>query len=165
VEDAAQTRQSRRQRIKTSKAMELENQRKQDGNPVRSGPFAWQNQRSNEAWDQGENYESATGSGLEVAIPDAPRPIRIQNRPRTPPRRRAVTFKGWKGASDKKTLASIFGALEDLKAGNTKLREDYTEIKAGNAELIASNAEIIASAGELMKELAEIKAQLAETKA
>lgn len=122
--------------------------------------------KANEAWNQGEDYESETGSGLEVAIPDAPRPIRIQNRPRTPPRRKTAAPKGRKGASDKKdTLASILGALEDLKADNTKLKADYAELKTGNAELLASNAEIQTGAGKLMKELAEVKAQLAETNA
>ena len=39
AEDGSQARQSRRQRIKTSKAVELENSRKQHGNPVVTDPF------------------------------------------------------------------------------------------------------------------------------
>ncbi len=70
-------RQSRRKRIKINKAVELENLRKQHGNPVVTDPFAWNSQKSNKTWDRGENYDSETGSGLEMTIPDAPRPSRV----------------------------------------------------------------------------------------
>lgn len=124
VEDGAQRHQLRRQRVKTSKAIELDNLKKQRGNRV------------------GDDDESSTGSELEVTMPGAPRPIRSDNRLRTPLRKEMAAPKGRKAACDKKdTLASILRSLEDMKA----------EIKEG--------------AMELMKELAEVKTQLAETKA
>ena len=42
---------------------------------VVTDPFTLQSQKSNETWIQGENYDSETGSGLEVTIPNALRPI------------------------------------------------------------------------------------------
>ncbi len=64
--------------------------------------------------------------------------------------------KGWKGASDKRdTLASILGVLEDLKAGNIKLRVGYVKLKTCSAELIVKE----------LKELVEAKVQLEAIKA
>jgi hypothetical protein len=77
VEDAGQTRQSRRPRVKTSKAIELENSRRQHGNSIDTDPFASQSQRS--------NGESGTDNAIKVAaeVPSTSRPNRVQNRPRT----------------------------------------------------------------------------------
>jgi hypothetical protein len=159
VVDPGQTRQSRRPRIKMSKAIERENSGRQHWNSVVTNPFASQNQRSTEAWDWDENYETETGSLLEVAVPEAPRPNRVQSRTRTLPRPEKTTARG-RTVDDERggAMTSILAAIEDLKPSNEKLHAANGELKAGNEELQTHTK-------KLMQELAEVKTQLAETKA
>jgi hypothetical protein len=132
VEDAGQTRQSRRPRVKTSKAIELENSRRQHGNSIDTDPFASQSQRSNRAWDQDGNGESGADNAIEVAaeVPSTPRPNRVQNRPRTVLRAEKTTVRGRTEENEMKdAIASILAAMEDLKASNGRLHVSNSELR------------------------------------
>lgn len=160
MEDAGQTRQSRRSRIKTSKAIELENSRKQHGNSVDTDPFASQSQRSNRAGNRDGSDESGTDNAIEVVaeVPSAPRPNRVQIRPRTLLRTEKTIVGGRTEENEMRdAIASILVAMEDLKASNGRLHKSNGELKAGNEELKTHTR-------RLMDELAEVKSQLAETR-
>lgn len=125
-EDTGATRQSRRERTLTTKMLEQEKRK-----------------------NKGQNYEDSDGNSTDYAIeveegpPRAPRPNRIQSRPRTPSRTAKRIGKEMTMAKDD-LLLSILASMEELKISNTELK---------------------ASTGDLVKELTGLKAQLAETKA
>ena len=144
VEDSVPTRQSRRERILTTKALE-QDKMKRGGKAADGNRFVTLSQRSDEARNWEESDECDTDNVIEVMAetPDAPRPDRTRRRPRTPTRAAARgNIKTRKGESD--ALSIILSVVEELKSSNE-------EIKASNEEL--------------KTELAEIKAQLAETRA
>jgi hypothetical protein len=144
VEDSGATRQSRRERILTTKALEQEKM-KRGGKVADGNRFATLSQRPSEARNWEESDECDTDNVIEVMAetPDAPRPDRTRRRPRTPTRAAARgNTKTRKEEGD--VLSTILSVIEELRSSNE-------EIKTSNEELKA--------------ELAEIKAQLAETKA
>jgi hypothetical protein len=133
VESAGSTRQTRRERTKTPKALELE-KRKHRGN-------------SSKDWD--ESNKSDTDDVIEVRdeTPDAPRPNRTRHRPKTLSH---ATTRGYTMTEEIEgdLLSTILSAIKELKRSNE-------EVKASNVELIAELVEVKA-------QLAEAKAQLAE---
>ena len=149
AEEAGLTRQSRRERTLTTKAMEQERM-KHGGKSGDGISIATLTQTSNESreWKESDEYETEGAIEVRVETPDAPRPSRILRRPKTPSR---PTVRSDTGAKMTKSdpLSTILAAIEDLKSSN--------------AELKAANAELRTGTRELMKELAEVKTQLVET--
>src|SRR4051794_40373271 len=85
VEDSGPTRQSRRGRVLTTKALEQEKM-KHGGNAVDGNRLATLSQRSSQArnWEESDEYDTDNVIEVRPRTPDAPRPDRTQRRPRTP---------------------------------------------------------------------------------
>ncbi|KAG9240477.1 hypothetical protein BJ878DRAFT_483816 [Calycina marina] len=144
VENSGPTHQSRRERVPTTKALELD-KTKRSGKAADDNPSAILSQRFGEArnWEESDEYDTDNVIEVTAEASDAPRPDCTRRRPRIPTR--AATrgnAKAKKVESD--TLSIILSVVEELKSSNE-------EIKTSNAELKA--------------ELAEIRAQLTEAKA
>lgn len=117
-EEAGPTRQSRRERTLTTKALEQE-KRKHGGESRDGNPFTTLSQRSGEARDWEESDECDTDNMIEVIAetPNAPRPSRTQRRPRIPTQATARSnTRTRKAKSD--VLSIILSVIEELKSSN-----------------------------------------------
>jgi hypothetical protein len=149
VKETGPTRQSRRERTLTTKALELEGTKQGE----KSGAvisIVTPSQRSSEPseWNESDEHNSDDGIVVRAETPDAPRPRRVRRRPTTPPRPTAGCNMGAKTTKDD-PLSSILIAIEELKSSN--------------AEIKATNAELSAGARQLLKELADVRNRLIET--
>ncbi|KAH6699904.1 hypothetical protein BKA61DRAFT_582752 [Leptodontidium sp. MPI-SDFR-AT-0119] len=130
VEDSTLTRQSRRERTKTPKALELE-KRRHGGKSVNGNLFGTLSQRLSAAKDWDESNESDTDDVIEVrdGTPDAPRPNRTRRRPKNlshASTRESTRTEEAEGG----LLSTILSAIEEVKASNVELIVELAEVKA-----------------------------------
>ena len=174
VEELAQTRQSRRPRIKTSKAIELEKSGRRRGLAT-ANPYATLSQEGLDRTRWDESNESDASSTIEV-MPEARNAPRLTHArtglQTSPPYRRMGASKPTKAAHEKMDmLAMILAAMQDLKDGYAELRASHVGLKASNnelkAQLVETTAQLTDNTAQLMDtetQLAEAKTQLAEAK-
>lgn len=137
VEDLGLTRQSRRERVSTTKALEQEKMRR-GGNVADGNRFVTLSQRSGEARNWEESDECDTDNVIEVRAVtlEAPRLDRTRRRPRT--LTRAATrgnIKTRKGEGD--ALSIILSVVEELKSSNEEIMASNVKLKAELAEIKA----------------------------
>jgi hypothetical protein len=163
AEEAGPTRQLRRERTLTTKALELEGT-KRGGKSGEVISIATPSQRSSDPreWNESDEYNSDDGIEVRPETPDAPRPSRVRQRPRTPSRPTAGGNIGPKTTKGD-PLSTILAAIEELKNSNAEIKATNAELSAGARQLLKELAEVRNRLSETQTQLSETQTQLSET--
>jgi hypothetical protein len=163
AEEAGPTRQLRRECTLTTKALELEGT-KRGGKSGEVISIATPSQRSSDPreWNESDEYNSDDGIEVRPETPDAPRPSRVRQRPRTPSRPTAGGNIGPKTTKGD-PLSTILAAIEELKNSNAEIKATNAELSAGARQLLKELAEVRNRLSETQTQLSETQTQLSET--
>jgi hypothetical protein len=140
--DTGPTRQSRRERVPTTKAAEQEKTRTTTGRE----------------WEDSDEDPMGDVIEAEMDVPKAPRPPRRQYQLGTPPQPAKRGRPKGSGATNNDLLATILATIGELKSSNA-------ELKAAIGDLMEELAEVKSQLEETRDQLTETNEQLETTKA